>query len=402
MGLQQCQIFIITFGNFPSGSASANYLRNLATGLSKCYSVEALLPTGYSLAGIENRYATRIGEISGVKWRYTGFVHSPKNLFLNLIEKIWGVSCLLLYLVKERMIRKVRFVIIKYDIAFSSNLVLLLVSCFPGFKMMNIIPEFYKKPKRGIISLLKWYDFYWGIKYLGRYPEWIITVSSYLKNFILSRGRTKTVIIIPNLVNPEEFKTDSKKYVEDKLTIGYAGTPVEKDGIDDLLKSFALVNTAFPDTRLLIIGDATKRSVIPALKEKAMALKIQDNITFTGLVDFKEVPSLQNACDILALTRPQSIKAEAGFPTKLGEYFACRKPVVVTAVGDIKTYFENTDTVVLAEPGNIQSIADAIKSLIADKEKRIRIGNSGYEWMMQNLEYKTVSKKVHEFIASIH
>jgi glycosyltransferase involved in cell wall biosynthesis len=395
-------IYLVTYGSFPYGRASANFLRNLAAGLSQYDTIEVLLPAGYSLAGIQNRFATKTGAIDGVKWRYLSFINSPKNIFLKIAEKFWGILVLLFYLFKQEVIKRRKYTVIKYNISFSSNLLLLLTSKLLAFRLINIIPEFYEKPKRGIISLLKWYDFYWGIKYLGRYPEGIITVSSYLKNYVLIRGRTKKVVIIPNLVNPEEFKTDSKKYIEGKLTIGYAGTPVEKDGIDDLLKSFALVNTINPDTHLLIIGDATKGSVIPELKKKALDLKIQDNITFTGLVDFNEVPALLNACDILVLARPQSIKAEAGFPTKLGEYFACRKPVVVTSVGDIKTHFENTDAVLLAEPGNIQSIAGAIKSLIADKEKRIRIGNNGCEWMMQNLEYKTVSKKVHEFIESIH
>ena len=87
-------------------------------------------------------------------------------------------------------------------------------------------------------------------------------------------------------------------------------------------------------------------------------MKVENSITFTGLVPFSDVPRLLNSCQILALTRPSGIFAEAGFPTKLGEYFACKKPVLITEVGDMPTYFKNENHVILVEPDNINSIVN--------------------------------------------
>ena len=44
---------------------------------------------------------------------------------------------------------------------------------------------------------------------------------------------------------------------------------------------------------------------------------------------------------LLALARPDSIQAQGGFPTKLGEYLATGRPVVVTKVGEIPDYLED-------------------------------------------------------------
>ena len=59
----------------------------------------------------------------------------------------------------------------------------------------------------------------------------------------------------------------------------------------------------------------------------------------------------------MTLIRPNGVFAEAVL-TKIGEYFACKKPVGVTNVGDISTYFKNEEHVIIVEPENIKSIVN--------------------------------------------
>jgi len=129
-------------------------------------------------------------------------------------------------------------------------------------------------------------------------------------------------------MDPNIFQlSDVKPFIENKITIGYAGTPTRKDGAMDLIESFSILNKKYPGTHLLIIGDVVdpKKSILPELQHRVTELGVDKNITFTGLVPFSRMPALLNSCQILALTRPHGIFAEAGFPTKLGEYFACKK-----------------------------------------------------------------------------
>jgi glycosyltransferase involved in cell wall biosynthesis len=100
----------------------------------------------------------------------------------------------------------------------------------------------------------------------------------------------------------------------------------------------------------------------------------------------------------LALTRPNGIFSEAGFPTKLGEYFACKKPVVITRVGDIPKYFKNEEHIILVEPGNIESIVNGFEVLINRPNLSDKISKESYVWMDQNLNYLNVSLTIDLFI----
>jgi glycosyltransferase involved in cell wall biosynthesis len=214
----------------------------------------------------------------------------------------------------------------------------------------------------------------------------------------------KPVLIIPNLTAPELFESNYKPpFKNGYYTIGYVGTPTKKDGIEDLLSGFSIFNNKYPDSHLLIIGDITSgKSIISNLKTFARELGILKNITFTGLVPYKKIPGLLNSCNALVLARPKGIFAEAGFPTKLGEYFACKKPVVITKVGDIPKYFEDKKHAVLVNPNDPNDVSKGFEFLINNESKSKKIALNGYEWMMENLYYKKIAFKISDFIRSVY
>jgi glycosyltransferase involved in cell wall biosynthesis len=235
-----------------------------------------------------------------------------------------------------------------------------------------------------------------------RYADTFIVLSSYLKQYLINRLKTsKDILIMPNLTDPKRFEIDGiMPFKPDKITIGYVGTPTKKDGILDLIKSFGVLNKKYKNTHLLIIGDITNgNSILPDLRKYALEVGISEEcITFTGLQSHKIVPQLLLSCQILALTRPNGIFSEAGFPTKLGEYFACKKPVVITRVGDIPKYFKNEEHIILVEPGNIESIVNGFEVLINRPNLSDKISKESYVWMDQNLNYLNVSLTIDLFI----
>ena len=196
---------------------------------------------------------------------------------------------------------------------------------------------------------------------------------------------------------------NTKPFIKDVITIGYTGTPSRKDGVLDLIESFAILNKKYTNIHLLIIGDSVNvnNSFIPKLNERALELGISTKITFTGLVSFSEIPRFLNSCQILGLTRPNGVFAEAGFPTKLGEYFACRKPVLITTFGDIPIYFKNEEHVIMVNCEDIDSIVKGFEKLINDSKLCQKISTNAYNWMESNLYYKNISSNLSGFIDHI-
>lgn len=396
------RIKLVTYENFPFGGAPANFLRYFSLALSKMFNVEVILPTGNVFRNAELKPKKK-GEIKGVNYIHLGFTVHPQNFFGKILDVIWGFIFTPIYLFFSNLFNPFDMIVL-YNTHITRIFNLILFKKIFKKKLIIFLPEFYEKPTKGFIALLHWYDFYWGLKYLAIYADAFIPVSHYLKEYIESELKVKNpVFILPNLLDPDVFDiNEAMEFIPNKITIGYTGTPTKKDGVIDLIQSFSILNKIYPDTHLLIIGDTIGgESEIPKLEKLAIELSCREHITFTGLVAFEKIPVLINSCQILALTRPNGIFAEAGFPTKLGEYFACKKPVLITGVGDIPLYLKNEQHAIIVKPEDTESIVKGFQIIIENKELSNKIAENGFNWMQENLNYKKVSEKLNGFILSI-
>jgi len=400
------KVLIITTGNFPFGGASANYLRLLSKGLIKRgLPVEILLPSGYLFGNKKNSLKTKKNVYENIEYRYLGFINHPSGLLLKIVSSFVGFICTFIFLIIST-IKSDFGTIIHYNSSITNNLLLLFIRFVSRTKLIFILPELYDKPlaKSPFLTKLKWYNHFMGLKYVTKQADGLIVLSHYLKDFFIKKQHFEKLILkVPNLTDPSAFIIhQTKSFKKGVFTIGYTGTPTHKDGIYDLINGFKYFTNKYPLTHLLIIGDLTNgKSVIGDLKQYAENLNIENKITFTGLINFNKIPNLLNMCDALALARPSGRFAEAGFPTKLGEYLACKKPVVLTKVGDIKDYFKNNENAVLVSPGDIRELAKGFEFLYNNPDKAKDIGEKGYQWMLQNLEYKKVSAEIATFIDTV-
>ena len=400
-------IRIITYDNFPYGGASANLLRYFSLSLSlEGNNVEVVMPTGNNYGKNIDSNVKRSGKVENVRFKHLAYLNHPQNFIGKALDIFLGFINTIGFILKESFKSELDIIII-YNTVFSRYLSIFLLSKILGKKLIVILPEFYEKPNTNFWSLarIKWTDFYLGIKYLSKYADGFFVASHYLKNYLeKERHILKPIYVLPNLMDPSLFQSENEKpFIENTITIGYTGTPTRKDGVVDLIKSFSLLHKKYDNTHLLIIGDVTNRgqSVLPPLIELASSLGVKDDITFTGLVAFSIIPNLINQCQILALTRPNGVFAEAGFPTKLGEYFACKKPVLITRVGDIPLYFDDCKEVKIVEPDNVESIFLGFEELINDPDLCSKLSKNSFEWMNKNLNFRNVSGMLSAFTKKV-
>lgn len=396
-------IKIITNDNFPFGGAPANFVRffALSLALNKDNDIEVVLPRGNSFSNNINQDKRKLGHVENVRFLHLGYVEYPKHFLGRLIDKVNSYILPLFYFTRLKRKNKLdKFIV--YSAKFSTLLSLLFVKWLLRVDMTVIITEFYRKPSFiNIHSYLNWLSLDLGIRYLAKYANKIIVLTTYLEEFMISRGvSTNRILLLPNITDPDVFRCkETKPYMPNKTTIGYCGTPTSKDGVVDLIHSFTILKKQETDIHLLIIGDAVHgRSLLPELKVLAKELCVAEDVSFTGLVAYNEIPQLLKSCQILALTRPLSINAESGFPTKLGEYFACCKPVLITNVGDVKKHFVHKKHLMIAQPSNLQDIVENFLMLIHDKQLCNTLIENSTEWLDNNLDYRRLSDKICSFL----
>lgn len=225
----------------------------------------------------------------------------------------------------------------------------------------------------------------------------IIVISDYLNAYYSKIFPKNKIFQIPILVDMTRFSNSVKTRIDGKKVITYIGyLGGSKDGLEILIEAISIVRNKLYDIRLELVGSAPKEDII-RLKNKIAALGLNDIVFFLGSKDIDEIPCILSNSDLLVLARPNNNQAKAGFPTKLGEYLASGKPLVITKTGEIQKYLIDNKSAYLAAPGDINNFADKVIFALND-ENAEKIGTNGYDVANKNFNYKLYCKEIIEII----
>jgi glycosyltransferase involved in cell wall biosynthesis len=390
---------LITSANFPKGSAAANYLNLFCKGLILSgNNIEVYLLKGYFLGGRKTDDAKRNLTDYGVPYTYLGFINRSSKKMVKIIGDIYGMFSLTWLLVSYFKYRKCA-TIFAYNNELHHSLLLNCYCKITGINIVTFVPEYYdiSEFSGNLFHKLRWYSFLLNFHYINRLSDKLIVFSQYIKNrYIEKRYPERNILVQPNLTDFDFWNKDDNNIC---FNIGYSGTPYKKDGIEDLLSAVGLLQKKNIEVTLLIVGDVVnENSIIPSLAEFCEKLGIRKSVTFTGLVPIEDVKDWLNKCEVLAITRPNIVQAVAGFPTKIGEYFASRKTVLSTRIGEVVNYFKDMQEIVFAEPDNPQSIADKLDWILENKNESKKIAMNGYIRAKELLNYKDKVPAIMEFV----
>lgn len=261
-------------------------------------------------------------------------------------------------------------------------------------KGIRIYYEATEKPgtehRYGYYSRIKTKQFYRACKYLGG----ISAISTQIKSDFINMGVSPDKIHLINMtVDSSRFMGLGKQPCE--KYIAYCGTATNnKDGVDQLIKAFAIFHKKHPDYKLYIIGETPLKSMAFSNLELVRNLGVENNVVFTGIVPAKDIPQMLKNAQILALDRPDNVQAKYGFPTKLGEYLLTENPVVITRVGDIPLFLTDKENAMLAEPDNPEDFAKQMDWVVEHPKEAEVIGRNGAKVAIVNFNHITEGKKL--------
>jgi glycosyltransferase involved in cell wall biosynthesis len=174
-----------------------------------------------------------------------------------------------------------------------------------------------------------------------------------------------------------------------EFLIGYVGVIGSQEGLDLLLESAEFITTNRKDVQFAIIGDGTELSKI---KELARKMELDDYIDFYGTVDDLIMVEILNTADICVNPDTPTEMNNLSTMNKIMEYMALKKPIVQfdlkegrLSAQEASLYADNTST---------KDFADKIIWLLDNKEERIKMGECGYERIINNLSWNYESQKL--------
>jgi lipopolysaccharide/colanic/teichoic acid biosynthesis glycosyltransferase/glycosyltransferase involved in cell wall biosynthesis len=156
--------------------------------------------------------------------------------------------------------------------------------------------------------------------------------------------------------------------------VGFVGRLVREKGILELVEAMRPVVRAFPEARLLIVGDRLDSDRDKKTKQVLDRLLAEDDLArravFTGFID--DVPGAMSAMDVFVLPSYRE-----GMPRSIIEAMASGKPVIATDIRGSREEVVPGQTGLLVPVKDPGALAAAITSLLSDPESARRMGEAG-------------------------
>lgn len=208
----------------------------------------------------------------------------------------------------------------------------------------------------------------------------VITLSEVFKSVVSTFAIKAKVEKVYNPIQlPENFDKDDSKH----LTVLFLGRLSNRKGTFDLLDAVKQNRVYFynKNVKFVIAGDGH----VDKVNDYVSKNELNDIVDVPGWISGTRKETLLENADLFILP---SYKEQ--MPMSILEAMAHRLPIISTYVAGIPEMVENNKNGLLIEPGDINSLSSAIKDLLEDDERRLKMGRESYQRVLDKFEGKII------------
>jgi len=188
--------------------------------------------------------------------------------------------------------------------------------------------------------------------------------------------------------DPAATQVRTELNLENRFLICYIGTMGMAHGLETLVAAAERLQTALPAATFLLIGEGSEKQRIAELA----ATRGLTNIRFLGQQPRERIPTYISAADVCLVILKKTELFKTVIPTKLLEYMACERPVIVAVDGQARRIVEAANAGLFVEPEDSEAIVQAILNLAADAQRRQRMGAGGREYIVRQLSRERTAR----------
>jgi glycosyltransferase involved in cell wall biosynthesis len=218
----------------------------------------------------------------------------------------------------------------------------------------------------------------------------VVAVSPTLADLLTRDGIPREKLVcVPNGVDIKTFEMAdgrswrSKHGLQEQCVVGFVGSFQPWHRVELLIEAVALLPA---ESRIHVVLGGEGPGLDTVLS--AAASRGVRSVTAVGAVPPAMVPSLLLACDVGVLPHTNAY----GDPMKLREYAAAGIPSVAPDLDPVHEVVQHNATGLLFPLGNVQALAEALRSLAADPALRRRLGEEARRRMSRGVSWMDRSR----------
>lgn len=224
-------------------------------------------------------------------------------------------------------------------------------------------------------------------RFMLKYSDRIFVHGKKLKRMLIEEKRVKSekISVVPH-GEYSFFRKWEKPVSERDGSILFFGRVKEYKGLEYLIKAEPMITKEVPNARIVIAGKGDD------LKKYREMMKNPDNFKIHNyVIPNEKVAELFQEASVVVL--PYIDASQSGI---IPIAYAFKKPVVATNVGSIPEVVDEGQTGIIVPPRNPEKLAEAVVSLLKDKEKRLEMGEKAYMKMKNELSWDKIAEKTVE------
>lgn len=235
---------------------------------------------------------------------------------------------------------------------------------------------------------------------VARHANHVFTLTNALADELVGRGVEPTMIsLAPNGIEPEAFmplERDPSAIAElglpnDAFVVGYVGSIVAYEGLDDLMEAARLLGAEHPNLRVVIVGDGDTRV---HLEQQAKANQLGNHVIFTGKVPPDAVARYFSIFDAIALPRKPYQVCRLVSPLKPLEAMAMNVPMIVSDVEALAEMVEDGVSALVHKSGDAESLANAIRRLVTSPGLGCELAKNARAQMLPSRTWSNIAQKM--------
>jgi glycosyltransferase involved in cell wall biosynthesis len=218
-----------------------------------------------------------------------------------------------------------------------------------------------------------------------------ICINNKLAEVIRTRYKKKSVAVVYTGFD-ESLLTGTG---DDQGYILYFGRiDIYMKGIDLLVDAFEKIAGGHPRQRLVLAGRGSRHDVT-WLQHRIERSPYRERISFHENVSDSEKSDLLHHATIVCM--PSRFE---GWCIAAIEAAACSKASIGARISGLSESIKDNETGILVDPENVEILARAISSLLADPGLRKRLGSNGQEWA-RNFTWKKIAQQQEQCYRSV-